>query len=81
MKKLRFTGIDDNRFILDTGGKNPAICYIWDIKVPDGNTVITCEIDWVIKGAFTNRHLKKMLQRTFNSMLRRELRRLAKIDK
>ena len=72
MKKFRFVDISENgRYIFETPGINPAICYVSELKFAEVGYNLTIQIDWAVNGKYSKGMRKKMLRRGINSMLRR----------
>jgi hypothetical protein len=71
MKKFRIVSEENGKFILDTGGVNPAICYIWDLNFPESGNNLNLQVDWVVNSRYSKGRRKKMLKKTINSFLRR----------
>lgn len=71
MRKLKLLGVDEGKFMFSSNGTKPSICYIWDMHFPDVGNVMNLQIDWVVKGHYSNGQRKKMVKRTITSLLRK----------
>lgn len=75
MRKLLALHVpEDGPIVFATRGKNPAVCKVSNIQLSDAAFSFYFEVDWIIKGSYTNRKRKKIIIRTMGSLLQRTVK-------